>query len=166
MSSSTVLGPEGVAHLGPVEGDPHRPVLHGAVVGDVGEVEVRHLLPGGLVEQLGNHGPSLRDLGEATIRRQAVAVTSSCPWTHELRRQAPGHQETAAVVEAVGQVLERDRLVGRHAARAPRIVRQGDADGEQLLEAARALAKRQRSETRTLSPCSATRVTSEGRWIR
>ncbi len=65
-------GPEGVAHLGPVERDADRPVLHGAVVRDVGEVEVRHLLPGGLVEQLGNHGPSLRDLGEAAIRRQAV----------------------------------------------------------------------------------------------
>ena len=38
-------GPEGVAHLGPVEGHPHRAVVERAVVGDVGEVEPVHLPP-------------------------------------------------------------------------------------------------------------------------
>ena len=31
--------PEGVAHLGPVEGHPHRPLIDRPVVGDVGEGE-------------------------------------------------------------------------------------------------------------------------------
>ena len=54
-SSSTVLRAERVAHLGPVEGDAHRAVLDGAVVGDVVEVEAGHLAPGRRVEQLGDH---------------------------------------------------------------------------------------------------------------
>ena len=65
------------------------------------------------------------------------AVTSLRPPTRQLRRPSSGHQEPAAIDEAIRQVLERDRLVGRHAARPPRIVRQGDTDGEQLFEAAR-----------------------------
>ncbi len=46
------LGPEGVAHLGAVEGDAHGAVRLGPVVGDVGEVEARHLGPRRLVEEL------------------------------------------------------------------------------------------------------------------
>src|SRR3712207_19220 len=44
---------EGVAHLGPVERDPHGAGVDGAVVGDVGEVEPGHGMPGRGVEELG-----------------------------------------------------------------------------------------------------------------
>jgi hypothetical protein len=40
------VGAEGVANLGPVEGDTHSAHLFGAVIGDVGEVESRNLVPG------------------------------------------------------------------------------------------------------------------------
>ena len=50
------VGPEGVAHLGPVEGDAHGAVRLGAVVGDVLEVEPRHGVPGVGIEELGDHG--------------------------------------------------------------------------------------------------------------
>src|SRR5690606_1803485 len=49
----------GVAHLRPVERDPHGALVEGPVVGDVGEVEPLHLPPGGGVERLGDHGPFL-----------------------------------------------------------------------------------------------------------
>ena len=44
------VGPEGVAHLGAVEGHPDRPLVHRPVVGDVGEIEAVHLLPGVRIE--------------------------------------------------------------------------------------------------------------------
>jgi hypothetical protein len=46
------VGPEGVAHLGPVEGDADTADVLGAVVGDVGELEAVHHVPGGGVEDL------------------------------------------------------------------------------------------------------------------
>ena len=46
------VGPEGVAHLGAVEGDADRAVRLGPVVGDVGEVEPGHFGPRRLVEEL------------------------------------------------------------------------------------------------------------------
>ena len=58
---------EGVADLGPVEGDAHRAVVDGAVVGDVVEVEAGHLAPGCRVEQLGDHGPHCAVSGAATF---------------------------------------------------------------------------------------------------
>ncbi len=47
--------PEGVSHLGAVDGDPHDSRL-GAVIGDIAEVETRYLGPGRWIEQLGDHG--------------------------------------------------------------------------------------------------------------
>jgi hypothetical protein len=49
------VGPERVAHLGPVQRDPDRPLVHRTVVGDVGEAESLNFLPGILIEQLRNH---------------------------------------------------------------------------------------------------------------
>ena len=48
--------PEGVAHLGPVERDPHGSDVAGAVVGDVGETEAGDLVPPLRPERIG-HGP-------------------------------------------------------------------------------------------------------------
>jgi hypothetical protein len=44
--------PEGVAHLGAVEGYAHRAVLYGTMVRDVGEVEAGDISPGRRVEDL------------------------------------------------------------------------------------------------------------------
>ena len=49
---------EGVAHLRPVERDPHGAEAAGAVVGHVGEREPAHGLPGAGIEQCGDHGRS------------------------------------------------------------------------------------------------------------
>ena len=43
---------KGVAHFGPMERHPHRSLVNGAVIGDVGEVEPRHLRPRRRIEQL------------------------------------------------------------------------------------------------------------------
>ena len=48
------LRAEGVAHLGPVEGDPDDAGVDRAVVGQVVEVEALDRLPGGAVEDLGD----------------------------------------------------------------------------------------------------------------
>jgi hypothetical protein len=48
------VGAEGVADLGPVECDPHRPVVDGPVVGDVGQLGSRDRAPGLGVEELGH----------------------------------------------------------------------------------------------------------------
>jgi endonuclease/exonuclease/phosphatase family metal-dependent hydrolase len=58
------LRAEGVAHLGPVEGDPDDAGVDGPVVGDVGEVEPLDRLPRRAVEDLGDvvaggHDPNL-----------------------------------------------------------------------------------------------------------
>ncbi len=45
---------EGVADVGPVEGDAHGALVDGAVVGDVREGELGHGLPLGGVEQVGH----------------------------------------------------------------------------------------------------------------
>jgi hypothetical protein len=47
--------PEGVAHLGSVEGDADHTGVLGAVIGDVGEVETGYDVPVGRVEYLRNH---------------------------------------------------------------------------------------------------------------
>jgi hypothetical protein len=49
------VGPECVSHLGTVESDPHHAGVPGAVIGDVGEVEPWHQVPGSCVEDLRNH---------------------------------------------------------------------------------------------------------------
>jgi hypothetical protein len=48
------LRPEGVAHLGTVEGDPDDARVDGTVIGEVGEVEALHGPPRGAVEDLGD----------------------------------------------------------------------------------------------------------------
>ena len=50
------VGPERIAHLGPVERDPYRPLVDCPVIGEVGEVEPVDRLPGGRVEELGDRG--------------------------------------------------------------------------------------------------------------
>src|SRR5690606_23838494 len=60
--------PEGVAHLGPVEGDPHAAQLDVPVVGDVGEVEALHLAPLCGVERVG------RRLCGAVLLAHAVSL--------------------------------------------------------------------------------------------
>ena len=50
---------EGVADLGPVEGDADRATVHGAVVGDVGEGKPLDLTPPLRFEDLRDHGPIL-----------------------------------------------------------------------------------------------------------
>jgi hypothetical protein len=39
------VGPEGVSHLWPIKGNPHRALVHGPVVGQVGQVEARYYFP-------------------------------------------------------------------------------------------------------------------------
>ena len=46
------MRPEGVANLGPVEGNANRAVLDGAVLRDVGELEPVDRFPCGRVEKL------------------------------------------------------------------------------------------------------------------
>jgi hypothetical protein len=53
------VGAEGVADLGAVEGDPDGAGRSGPVIGDVGEVETRHLIPEVGVEEGGDHGGRL-----------------------------------------------------------------------------------------------------------
>jgi hypothetical protein len=45
------VGPEGVAHLGPVEGHPHHAGVDRPVVGDVGQLEAGDGVPGIGIEQ-------------------------------------------------------------------------------------------------------------------
>ena len=55
------VGPEGVAHLGTVEGHSHRSSVDGTVVGNVGEVvEVLYRPPGFGVEEFGDHERTLQ----------------------------------------------------------------------------------------------------------
>ena len=77
--------PEGVAHLGTVEGDPHHTrapgLLAGAVVGDVGEVEAGHLVPKFGFEGVGGCvvAHELQGSGRpATDRRAGVARIAKC----------------------------------------------------------------------------------------
>ena len=51
--------PEGVAHIGAVERDPHRTTRTGSVIGDVGECEPFNGVPGGWIEGLRYHDPIL-----------------------------------------------------------------------------------------------------------
>jgi hypothetical protein len=55
------VGPERVADLRTVEGDAHRPLIDGAVVRDVGEVEPVHGRPRVGVEELADHEPMLAE---------------------------------------------------------------------------------------------------------
>ena len=55
------VGAKGVADLRAVEGDAHRPLIDGAVIRDVGEVEPLHGRPGGGVEELADHEPMLAE---------------------------------------------------------------------------------------------------------
>ena len=73
---------ERVAHLGTVERDPHRALVDGAVVGDVGQVvESRHGLPGRRVEDRRHHGlvAHAATLSVASRRVESVATPSSRP---------------------------------------------------------------------------------------
>ncbi len=63
--------PERVAHLGPVEGDPHAAQVPGPVVGDVGEPETRDLLPRRGVEDLGHLGTVLLPVRALRLRHEA-----------------------------------------------------------------------------------------------
>jgi hypothetical protein len=49
------LGPERVAHLGPVERDAHGALVDGSVIGDIAKAESVDLAPLRCVEQLGDH---------------------------------------------------------------------------------------------------------------
>ena len=51
--------PEGIAHIGTIEGDPHRAKRARAVVGDVGELEPFNRVPGSWIEDLRCHDPIL-----------------------------------------------------------------------------------------------------------
>ena len=83
--------PEGVEHLGPVEGDAHAAQADGPVVGDVGEVlEAGHLLPGVGVEGLADTGDRAHG-GKASPWRgcgqPGGGVGGSC---HARREGGPG----------------------------------------------------------------------------
>jgi hypothetical protein len=75
------LRPEGVAHLGPVEGDAHGAGVDGAVIGDVGEVEAGDRLPRGGVEDLGDHDPRFYLVpgapGPGSLRKSCDGSTAS-----------------------------------------------------------------------------------------
>jgi hypothetical protein len=55
------LRAEGVAHLGPVEGDAHGALVLGAVVGDVLEIKAGNFIPPGRVENPRNGRVCLHD---------------------------------------------------------------------------------------------------------
>ena len=102
--------PERVAHLRPVERDPHGAVLDGTVVRDVVEVEAGHLVPRGGVEDLGDHRVIF------PLLRSAHGIRSDQRAEHLLRghrRRWPGGRARPRVPDGPRDV----RAPGRRAAR-------------------------------------------------
>ncbi len=60
--------PEGVADLGSVEGDPDAAGVDRTVVGDVGELQAGHLLPGAGVEDCGHQLSGVGAVGGGGLR--------------------------------------------------------------------------------------------------
>ena len=101
---------EGVADLGPVEGDADGAVVDGPVVGDVGEVEAGDLVPAGRVEELRDdscsfgHRPMLADPVPCAHAR-TLRSTSDRPAVASFRRRGlpeiePGADLAAGIVDA------------------------------------------------------------------
>src|SRR5262249_18296643 len=73
---------ECVAHLRPIERDPHRSLIHRSVIGDVGEIEPLNAVPGGWIEKLGDHAGS-------------AYGSQTAPTVGVLARLSPGNRTTA-----------------------------------------------------------------------
>ena len=73
------LGPEGVADLGPVEGDAHSALIDRPVIGDVGERMALDLGPPRRIEMLGNHSRNVdgADVGGSTLEAGGRPQASS-----------------------------------------------------------------------------------------
>src|SRR3546814_16756044 len=70
--------PEGVAHLGPVERDPHHSQVGGAVIRDVGEREAGDFLPHARVEDLGHQRCTLPAAISTAERRVGTECVRTC----------------------------------------------------------------------------------------
>lgn len=67
-------GPERIANLGAVEGDAHRALVDGAMVGDVGEVEALDGAPCRRIEQLGDHRRSIGEPEPAAVMADSTPM--------------------------------------------------------------------------------------------
>src|SRR5262249_23691891 len=88
-------GAEGVAHLGPVEGDAHRAVVHRAVEGDVLEAVALDGAPAGRVEDGRDHGDCTPAEGEGP-RTLPVPRRAGCT----CHREQAGGSGTATATAA------------------------------------------------------------------